>query len=232
MTCECQRKNLIEVAAAGTEPGAELRDHLQACPSCQDAFNRERSLFASIDSCLQTSANAEIPSSFLPRVRALASKHAPPRTPVDTARMVFAIAAAAIVLLCFAQFGRRTKLVDGDKSLAKRETSPAVVPLAPREEKSRSVSPLVTASVMQNRSNKSSAEIYRNSRQPDSREPEIIVPGDQEVLLARYADHLRHRRNSPRLVTTETDPTQTAPLQVDLIQIAQLDVKPLAERQE
>ncbi len=64
-----------------------------------------------------------------------------------------------------------------------------------------------------------------------SSEPEILVPPDQEILLARYADQFRRHHQSSATLLTEVAPDQTAPLQVPLIQIAELEVKPLADTQ-
>jgi len=58
--------------------------------------------------------------------------------------------------------------------------------------------------------------------------PEVLVPRDQEVLLAEYAKQWRaHKR--PLLLAQEFDATILAPLQVAPIQIDELDVKLLAE---
>ena len=69
MICDHYKHALPELAAAGAEAHPELLAHLQACSSCRSAFENERSLFASIDSCLRSSANADIPSSFIPTIR-------------------------------------------------------------------------------------------------------------------------------------------------------------------
>ena len=61
-------------------------------------------------------------------------------------------------------------------------------------------------------------------------EIEVLVPPDQEVLLAGYAAELRTRNSAP-VIARESAVAESMPLQVDLIQIAQLDVKPLAEAQ-
>jgi len=59
-------------------------------------------------------------------------------------------------------------------------------------------------------------------------EIELLVPLDQEVLLAGYAAELRSRKSAPVMAKGSAEP-EPALLQVELIQIAQLDVKPLAE---
>ena len=68
--------------------------------------------------------------------------------------------------------------------------------------------------------------------QADSSDPEILVPPDQEILLARYADQFRRHPQSSATLLTEVAPDQTDQLQVPLIQIAELDVKPLAGTQQ
>ena len=71
----------------------------------------------------------------------------------------------------------------------------------------------------------------KNPVRAGSSDPEVLVPPDQEILLARYADQFRRHHQSSATLLTEVAPDQTAPLQVPLIQIAELDVKPLADTQ-
>jgi hypothetical protein len=59
---------------------------------------------------------------------------------------------------------------------------------------------------------------------------EILVPRDQEIVLARYAEEWRGRKPAPMVVAASNESTM-ALLEVAPIQIAELDVKPLAETQ-
>lgn len=59
--------------------------------------------------------------------------------------------------------------------------------------------------------------------------PEILVPNDQEVLLASYAQQWNSRARAPLANANEVVEATVEPLQVSPIQIAHLDVKPLAE---
>jgi anti-sigma factor RsiW len=70
MPCEHFQDALIEAAATRAEPQGEVRVHLQNCAACQAAFEQEQSLFASIDAGVRVVANAEVPPSLMPRVRA------------------------------------------------------------------------------------------------------------------------------------------------------------------
>ena len=70
MLCEHYKEALIEAAASGAEPHGDLRAHLDGCAGCRAAFEQEQALFASIDGGLRVTANADVPASLLPRVRA------------------------------------------------------------------------------------------------------------------------------------------------------------------
>jgi hypothetical protein len=61
-------------------------------------------------------------------------------------------------------------------------------------------------------------------------EPEVLVPRDQEVLLARYAEQWRGRKRAPLLAENYGE-SNLEPLQIAPIQIAQLDVKLMSEEQ-
>jgi hypothetical protein len=69
MPCENYREALIEAAAEHSALPGELRAHLDVCPSCRATFTEEQQLFTAIDTGLHVTANAEVPTSLLPRVR-------------------------------------------------------------------------------------------------------------------------------------------------------------------
>lgn len=233
MTCQRHYSALIDLAASGSEPTAELRTHLQACPHCHAALQRERALFASIDSSLRASTNAEVPTAFVQRVRAVVNQQpAASRVSFVRPRVVFAVAAAVIILFSFAHFTRRTKFGSAGNSIAQHQPSPEPVLAKPPDDLSPAS---VTASNAEARGSRTSTGNLRQPSQSARRHPEILVPNDQEILLARYAQQLRHRNSLPTLASSpasETGLSQTTALQFSPIQIAQLDVKPLEERQE
>ena len=241
MTCQRHIAALIDLAASGAKPGSELHAHLQACPSCRAALLRERDLFTSIDSSLRASANAEIPAAFVQRVRvAVNQQSAVPRTSLFRPRLVFAVAAAAIILFFVAHFTHRASFESQENPIAQRHQSPsnALQPKPPAPA-SDSTSPRVTAGIVATRQTKIPNDNRQQQAQSAHRDPEILVSGDQEILMARYSEQLRRRNSLPVLPPAPAPPSgadsevaQTPALQVLPIQIAQLDVKPLEERQE
>jgi len=69
--------------------------------------------------------------------------------------------------------------------------------------------------------------VYKTAIRTESK-PEVLVPKDQEVLLTEYAEQWRAHKH-PLLLAQGLDATILTPLQVAPIQIAELDVKLLAE---
>jgi hypothetical protein len=245
MTCDHHQHALLELAARGAEPDPELSAHLQACSSCHSAFENERSLFASIDSCLRSSANAEIPPSFIPAVRAHLQREVRREVQREsptargssrvTDRLVWAsaFAAAAFILFFFARLDHPLKPQSRDDQFATQPTeSPVAPPTTAAAKPPRGDSPRIAPATGKRFTSKAVIVLNKNSLQAKNREPEIIVPPDQEILLARYADQFRRRHRASSTFLAEIAPDQTDPLLVPLIQIAELDVKPLASDQQ
>ncbi|HXJ05249.1 MAG TPA: hypothetical protein VNH65_09135 [Candidatus Acidoferrum sp.] len=101
MPCENYREALTEAAATGAAPSSELRSHLDGCESCRAAFAEERQLFAAVDAGLRASANAEVPASLLPQVRAKLNELAVPRRSWIPAYVAVAAAAAIVIGIVF-----------------------------------------------------------------------------------------------------------------------------------
>jgi len=238
MICEYYKHALLELAAAGAKPAPKLHAHLQACSPCRNAFENERNLLTSIDSCLRSSTNAELPPSFIPTVFALVQQEVQQEVPQESfatraikpvigrLQWVPALAAAAIILFIFTHRDRRVTSPSTDEQFTTQRTqssarqSTAAKPLP-------NAAPQITAALGKSSAAKAVITIDEQSVQTESREPEIIVPPDQEVLLARYADQFRRHHQPSSTLLTDIAPDQTGPLQVQLIQIAELDVKPL-----
>ena len=230
MTCHHYKQALLELAAAGVEPSPELSAHLQACSSCHSTFENERSLLASIDSCLSSSANSEIPSSFIPTLRARLQRESPAAQAARITNPLFwlpAIAAAAIILFIFASRGRQVKAQPTAEHFATERPESPVASASP----SQSSTAPITAAVGKRFATKAINTLDKNPVRASSSASEILVPPDQEILLARYADQFRRHNQSSATLLPEVTPDQTDQLQVPLIQIAELEVKPLADTQ-
>jgi hypothetical protein len=228
MPCQHYKDALIEAAASGSQPQGELRAHFDACADCRGAFEREQSLFASIDAGLQVSANVDVPASLLPRVRARLDEVSAPRRMWATNWLVLASAAVMVVAFFAARAVWRLNVLNEPIESAEKTSVPLQATPSPKNQP-----PVVAPPVEKNSSSQRQLAIAKTPRAHETlvsgkTMPEVLVPRDQEVLLAEYAEQWRlHAR--PMLLAQEFNATILSPLQVAPIQIDELDVKLLAE---
>jgi hypothetical protein len=228
MPCTHYKNALVEAAASGAEPQGELRVHLVGCADCRTAFALERVLFSSIDAGLHVTANAEVPASLLPRVRAELDEEVTPNRSWATNWLVLASAAAILAAFFVARVIRRPD-VQQNQPATSAHTNPSAPVLPPAQGQ-----PKTSELARINNSHSQPQDLI--SRNPQKRElrsarismPEVLVPHDQGILLAEYAEQWHLRKRAP-LVAQDSDATILAPLQVAQIQIAELDVKLLAD---
>src|SRR6267154_153218 len=227
MPCKHYKEALIE-AAASAEPQGDLRAHLAGCADCHSAYEQERSLFASIDAGLHVTANAEVPASLLPRVRARLDQESTPRLIWAMNWLVLASAVVLFVIFFAARALWRPNAVHQPVESAGNPVMPPL-PAAPPQNHRSAVEPPVEQDEI---SNHQLAIGKRHAVQEmlvtAKATPEVLVPHDQELLLAEYAEQWSlHKR--PLLLAHEFDATVLSPLQVAPIQIDELGVKLLAD---
>jgi hypothetical protein len=229
MPCEHYKNALIEAAANGAQPQGDLRGHLDACASCRATFEQEQSLFASIDAGLHFAASAEVPASLLPRVRARLDEAAVPRSAWVT--YWFALASAALVVVAFfaARVVWRTNVIQKPVETAEKTIVPPRVTPPAQKQNSAGLPPVEKNSVSQPQLATAKIPLAPETLVSGKTMPEVLVPRDQEVLLAEYAEQWRFHKHAP-LLAQDSDATIVAPLQVAQIQIPELDVKLLADQ--
>ena len=225
MPCKQYKDALAESAACGSEPQGELRAHLAACADCRAAFGREQSLFASIDAGLQLTANAEVPASLFPRVRAsldeAAMSHRRWMQP-----LIFAAASVALVAIVFLIARPHRAAPDGQARQI--PAIPAPVPRATDTHQKISPSGTLIASIGANHSH-----TVRNStlyRPAASSKPEVLVPPDERDALARFVATLSQRSGFASDLLAPGPEKKDALVSVDLLQIGDIEVKPLEDR--
>jgi hypothetical protein len=228
MSCEDFQNEIAEVVAAGTQPGQQLRVHLDRCNTCGEAFAAEKLLYASIGSGVRATINSEVPSSFLPNVRMRLREEN-----VSGQRWSFSWPAAAgvaavvfgVALVVTMWQSKLPFIADKPPSIAGAST--AAAPRYP--ERIPSGDGVLQGSSEAHRKRINIPGATHSQKPADgSLTSEVIVPRDQEMLLASYAREMRGRKS---LVVAERHQgtPEVAPIQVEPIQIAELDVKPLAD---
>jgi hypothetical protein len=227
MSCENYREALIEAAAADAEPPRELRLHLEACASCCAAFAQEWQLFAAIDTGLHASANAEVPASFFPGVRARLDEAVASRFQWQGA-LIFAAASAAIVLTTFLALRPHERISGKDSSqVSSRASAPSVE--TPDTSASVAVSehPAIPAI-----SDLPGAQHHKNSAQVNlsaANAFEVIVPAEEHDAFARFISSQPVGNDVPAIAlgAVSAPEKKDEPMSLAPLQIAQLEVRPL-----
>ena len=222
MPCEHYKDALVESAATGAEPQGELRAHLAACDACRAAFAQEQSLFSSIDTGLHATANAEVPASLLPRVRAgLDQAVAPPR------RWFFVgstLAASFVLAMAFLLI-RSSRHTVGPQYTASSQVpgNPSPSELAPPA-RENAVRPSITKAIVVNRQRLAAT---RPATTID--EPQVLVAAGQESAVAQLIRDLRLRASMGEALVADARDRQFQDLQIPPLAVNPLEVKPLSD---
>jgi len=225
MPCEHYKDALTEAAATGVGPQGALRAHLTACDSCRAAFEQEQSLFTAIDSGLHAAANAEVPPSLLPRVRAGLDEVAVAPPPRWLQPLVFASAGVALAFVVFLiarpyhatpeNVVRQGPVFAPTAITPGTNANPGKIPAAAAETASTGANPSHTA---------------RNStffHPVASSNPQVLVPADEREALARFVATLSQRSDVATAFLAQTPERKDALVSPDLLQIADIEIKPL-----
>jgi hypothetical protein len=227
MSCERYKHAMVDAAAAGDAPPSFVRTHMESCASCRVSYEREKSLFAAIDGNLRAASNVSFPVSLVSAVRigvsrldASASRRwASARWP----RYAAAVVAVGLLIVLFPPRWNRDPIYNAQKDAiastrsSSRAPDLAVQPAPPPKS-------ATTSRVRRVNPTESTVASDRGLR-VDRRE--VLVPPDQEVLLARYARALRD--GSLRL--SSIDVTQSASLgaPIEAVEVSAMEFLPLPE---
>lgn len=223
MNCALVQKQIVDsLAAEQTLLPAEVALHLKNCPACQACYEEQRRLFRSLGTSLEALANAEVPPSLLPRVRARVEGQPPSRRVGFYGWSFASIAVAAILLLSFGWIRHRPAsnpaLANVTAEIARTVIPEPVKPVAVAE------APEVTAA----------ARVRAKRPGPRPSIPvatesatEVIVLPEERAAFARFVAQVPE---DPAVALALTHPAPNgnqAPIEIALLTIKPLDVKPL-----
>jgi anti-sigma factor RsiW len=222
MPCKHYQDALVEAAASGAEPQGELRSHLAACAACRTAFAQEQSLFSSIDAGLHATANAEVPASLLPRVRARLADEATPSR-MWTQPLIFAAASLALASAIFLVVRPHHAGPDFQaKQTPQIPVSETTVTNA-RRQRSRRAAQIISSHVNNPKPPGRSTLL----RPMTSSQPEVLVPPDERDAFARFVAALQERSEVAVALVTPSSDEKDEPAGLKPLQIDRLEVKPL-----
>lgn len=224
MPCEHYKDALIEAAANDGAPSAELREHLAACATCSAAFAEKQSLFAAIDSGLHAAANAEVPTSLLPRVRARLDEAAARRFRWMQP-LVFASAGVALTIALF--------LMSKTRHAAPQEVAEqgAVVVPAPTTHTAKANSENVpsdgsrTAAIRVSLSHASRNSTTQHSAA--SSRPDVLVPPEEREAFARFLSRDRALAEQASVTAARAPRPPQESVEILPVEIADLTIMPL-----
>lgn len=221
-SCESYRMALTDVANTGEEPALELRAHLEICASCRASLAEEVQLFTAIDSGLRASANAEVPASLFPRVRAKLNESAAPRRswiPVFAAISATATLLLAIVILRGAADRAAPKKVQLSAAVrgdVPRETKPAPDAMPSVEKKA----PPLRA--------KTPWRARTAAVAPFTRVAVLVPPGQKQAMDILLAS-LQQGVVKPDVLLADQPEKSLPELEVSPLAIAPIEIKPLVQ---
>lgn len=222
MPCKPYKDALIEAAASGAEPQGDLRAHLVGCADCRAALQLERSLFASIDTGLHVAADAEVPASLLPRVRARLDEAAALQRPWLQPWIFAATGVAlALAILLFA------RPPHSNPGIQARQTPQIPVDEAPAANAAHH-SPGPGAQIVSANATNSQTRVRSTLLRPvASSQPEVLVPPDEREAFARFVAVLGERRELALALVTAPPQMKEVPSGLEPFQINGLEIKPL-----
>jgi len=221
MPCENYREALIEAAAVDARLSPELRAHLDACTSCRASFVEETQLFAAIDTGLRTAANAEVPPSFFPGVRASLLDDSASRRGWRPF-LIFAAAAVAMALTVLITARPRHTIKDNQ---AKQ-----IFSASPREKTEASAREASGTRAILASSHSYRTPHERNTAPANSASlhvMDVLVPPEEREAFARFITSQPGRSGVVIAVVAAATENQDNRLSVEPLEIAELEVKPL-----
>ena len=222
MPCENYREALTEAAAADSAPSSELRSHLDGCASCRAAFAEERQLFAVVDAGLRAKANAEMPASLLPRVRANLNELSVPRRSWIPAFAAIAAAAAIVIGIVFVRgVGRRVPEQGPQTAAAARSVVPSETISAPV------AVPHVETSAPSSKHR--SAQEVRTTTAVHVTDVAVVVPAGQKQAIDALLASVQHGEVMADVLRAEKPELPLPELEVSPLAISPLEMKPLVD---
>jgi anti-sigma factor RsiW len=222
MNCKlCQDKILDSLAASAASLPRDVLDHQQACPACREVYQAQVRLSGSIDAGLHAMVNQEVPASLVPGLRARLDQ----LTPVRLAwipRWSFAATVVTVAILAvsvgYIPYRPGSHLNSPDNGAL---TSPNVGNREPAVQVPRE-----SVTFLQPRTH-AKASAAASPPVPFEAVPEVIVPAEQRQALATFVTELPKQADLASALTQPTPVTPDVPVEIALLQIEGVEVKPL-----
>lgn len=221
MNCKVARRKITDSFAAGaTVLPPELTAHQESCATCRDFDAAEGTLFRSLDAGLESLVNEPMPPSLLPRVRARLEEAEAFRSSWSSRWSFVAFAAALLLALSLMAFWHRTeRRTDGSESLSvasRAEEHPVPAVPMPRHRP-------VTALSEKHRPK----DVAVPRKEASELSLEVIVLPEERAAFAKFVAQLPEEADVAVALTRAAPEQEEPPLEIALLKIEELEVKPL-----
>ena len=221
MNCQqCQQKICDSLAAGQSRLAIEVAAHENSCEACSQFLAAQLCLFRALEIELRTIANAPVPATLLPAVRARLDQEAVSRYAVMPGWSFVAVAAAAILAVSAAYALRHPAKqfhLPLSISTAAPQSAANPEPSAPslRESSTRFTPP-------------AASRVIRPRSSPAV--PQVIVSAQERQAYAKFVAEAPEQEADTLALAPPGQPVPEAaedPGEIALLQIARLEVKPL-----
>jgi anti-sigma factor RsiW len=220
MSCEGYRGKLIDGLASGeAAPGGEVAAHLRACRACREFYEAQVHLFGAIDAGVRTMVNEEVPASLLPGVRARVAENGTPRRSWNLGWGFAALAAAAVVVMSIG-LPRR-----GSETTGKVAGRAPAVGMGMNEVPRIAPVPLQAAATAPKHLTMGAKRVAVS--EDGEVRPEVLVLAEEHAAFVRFVTDLPEERDVAVALTRPAADGKDAAVEIALLQIDELDVKPL-----
>jgi hypothetical protein len=224
MTCDKYKDALLLAAASNDELDAKLARHLVHCSACRLTLRSGRELFSRIDSALRAQMNEDPSSAFLAHLRLQLSKELTAR---PGSNRVWHVAGAALALILIAAV---YPLVNARQSNVQENLDTPTIRVA---QGARVTQPARAAEDLTVRSRHHARRPSARSAVP--REPEVLVPPDEQKAFAQFVACIARRDTMAQAVVipapNKTVNRNTELPQVSVVAIADLQLRRVGQEE-
>jgi hypothetical protein len=216
MNCKQYQTRILKSLAAGERVlSAELSSHQEFCAACREFFSAQQSLFQSVDAGLRSIMNETVPASVLAGVRARMDEQSAPSRAWYSNWSLAAVAAVAVLAVSIND-SFRTESHQGSRGIASTASPSASNPQPGAKPVQRSANILRKSTAKRSGSVASSAP-----------ELEVIVLAEERQAFARFVAEIPEERAVAVALTRPAPDAAADSVEIALLQIDNLDVKPL-----
>jgi hypothetical protein len=220
MSCEGYRDRLIDGLASGESSlDGDVAEHLRTCAECKRFYEAQMHLFGAIDAGVRTMVNEAVPASLLPGVRRLVGAAGVPGRSWGFAWGFAAVGVAAMAVIGVGLLRRSPENAGGVTAKV-----PAFTQGVGEAARGAPVQSQVTAAAPKFHTTK-----VKNVTPPKDGEarPEVLVLAEERAAFVRFVTDLPEERDVAVALTRPATDGKDEAVEIALLQIDELNVKPL-----